>query len=137
MKTKDIVALAALAGGLAAFKNKADKDYAELPEQKEIAERQAKRQAVLNNFVEQNRKATPTELSAARRQAALEELNPESRVGGRRTPLTDRYGNPVTSGSGGFAYTEDPTSTKLKKGGKVKSASQRADGCAIRGKTRA
>ena len=138
MKTKDLVALAALAGGLAAFKKKADKDYAELPEQKEVAERQAKRQAALDTFVEQNRKATPAELSAARRQAALEELNPESRIGGRRTPLTDRYGSPVTSGSGGFAYTEDYPSTKLKKGGavKAKSASSRADGIAQRGKTR-
>ena len=30
-----------------------------------------------------------------------------------------------------------PTQTAMKKGGKVKSASARADGCAIRGKTRA
>ena len=131
MKNQDLLALAALAGGLAAFKSKADKDYAELPEQKEVAERQAKRQAELNDFVERNRKATSAELSAARRQAAYEELNPEGRVGRSRTPMTDRYGNPMTTGTGGFAYTE------MKKGGAVKSsASKRADGIAQRGKTK-
>ena len=41
MKTEDLLALAALGGGLAAFKKKADKDYAELPEQKEVAARRA------------------------------------------------------------------------------------------------
>jgi hypothetical protein len=67
MKDEDLLALAALAGGAYAFKNKADKDYAELPEQKELAARRAKAH---------------------------------------------------------------------KKGGKVSSASSRADGCAIRGKTK-
>lgn len=135
MKGEDLLALAALAGGVAAFKKKADKDYAELPEQKEVAERQAKKRAALDAFVEQNRKATSEEVGAAKRKAAYEELNPEGRIGGSRTPMTDRYGNPVTTRTG-FAYTEDNPSTKLKKGGKVKSASARADGIAQRGKTR-
>ena len=135
MKNEDLLALAALAGGVAAFKHKADKDYAELPEQKELAGRRAKKTAALDTFVAANRKATDEELNAARRKAASEELNPEGRVGGRRTPMTDRYGNPVTTRTG-FAYTEDSPSTKLKKGGAVKSASARADGIAQRGKTR-
>ena len=37
--------------------------------------------------------------------------------------------------SGGFTFSETPSD--FKKGGKVKSASARADGCCIRGKTRA
>jgi hypothetical protein len=135
MNNTDLLALAALAGGALAFKKKADKDYAELPEQKELAARQAKKRAALDTFVAENRKASPEELSAARRKAAFEELNPEGRIGGSRTPMTDRYGNPVTTRTG-FAYTEDAPSTKLKKGGKVKSASSRADGIAQRGKTR-
>jgi len=136
MDNADLLALAALAGGALAFKKKADKDYAELPEQKELAARQAKKRAALDTFVAENRKASPEELSAARRKAASEELNPEGRIGGSRTPMTDRYGNPVTTRYGGFAHTEDYPSTKLKKGGKVKSASSRADGIAQRGKTR-
>lgn len=149
MKTEDLLALVALAGGLAAFKKKADKDYADLPEQKEAAGRQAKARAALDAFVAQNRKATPEELSAAKFKAASEELNPESRVGSRRTPLTDRYGNPVTTRFGGYASTEDTPDSAvqganfrrnvgMKKGGAVKSksASKRADGCAQRGKTK-
>lgn len=136
MKSKDLLALAALAGGVAAFKNKMDKDVAELPEQKEADERRAKKRAALDAFVAQNRKETPEEISATRRQAAYEELNPESRIGGRRTPLTDRYGNPVTTRFGGYAHTEVPPG--MKKGGavKAKSASSRADGIAQRGKTK-
>jgi hypothetical protein len=50
-----------------------------------------------------------------------------------------------TSGMGGVNQTfnmqpqatAQPAATGMKKGGKVKSASARADGCAIRGKTRA
>ena len=71
MRDEDLLALAALAGGAYAFKKKADKDYAELPEQKELAARAKQRE---------------------------------------------------TRG--------------MKSGGKVKSASSRADGIAQRGKTR-
>jgi hypothetical protein len=135
MNNTDLLALAALAGGALAFKKKADKDYAELPEQKELAARQAKKREALDTFVAENRKASPEELSAARRKAASEELNPEGRIGGRRSSLVSGSGEPVTTRTG-FAYTEDYPSTKLKKGGKVKSASSRADGIAQRGKTR-
>jgi Sec-independent protein translocase protein TatA len=149
MKSKDLLALAALAGGVAAFKNKMDKDVAELPEQKEAAERQAKKRAALDAFVAQNRKETPEEIRATRRQAAYEELNPENQTGRRRLPLTDRYGSPVTTRFGGYAHTEgSPDSAMqgansqrnvgMKKGGavKAKSASSRADGIAQRGKTK-
>lgn len=36
-----------------------------------------------------------------------------------------------------FQYNQTPQTPGMKKGGKVKSASARADGCCIRGKTRA
>ena len=74
--------------------------------------------------------ASDEELSAARRKAASEELNPAGAKGPRKIPMVDRYGDPITTKSG-FAYTEG-----YKKGGKVKSASSRADGIAQRGKTK-
>jgi Sec-independent protein translocase protein TatA len=129
MKTEDLLALAALGGGLAAFKKKADKDYAELPEQKEVAARRAKRREELDSFVAKNRKASPEELSEARRKAASEELNLKN-TGRRKIPMVDSSGNPITTRSG-FAHTEG-----MKKGGKVSSASSRADGIAQKGKTK-
>lgn len=142
MKTEDLLALAALAGGLSAFKKKSGP---------------SKQSEALNEFIAKYRKETPEEASAARFKAATEELNPESRIGSRRTPMTDRYGNPVSTRYGGYAFTEDiPDSAvrgdnfrrnvgmkkggatkKYAKGGTVKSsASKRADGCAQRGKTK-
>lgn len=56
---------------------------------------------------------------------------------------SDASAAPVSSGSGvNQTFNIQPTAqagepTTMKRGGKVKSASKRADGCAIRGKTRA
>jgi len=50
----------------------------------------------------------------------------------------DRSGMPKTAAKKSSSYTPDHTmGMAMKKGGKVSSASKRADGCAIRGKTRA
>jgi len=50
----------------------------------------------------------------------------------------DRSGMPKATAKKSSSYTPDHTmGMAMKKGGKVSSASKRADGCAIRGKTRA
>ena len=136
MKSKDLMALAALAAGAYGLKKAGDSTSAGRSAPDPFAE---------------SRALSAQELAAARRKAAREELNPEGRIGGPRSPLVDSSGNPVISGSGGFAFTEDiPDSAVsganfrrnmgMKKGGSVKStqssASKRADGIAQRGKTR-
>lgn len=120
MKADDIAALALLAGGIKALSDRSDRLDKEGKKKDPYAV---------------DRAATKAELSAARRKAAREELNRGDRIGGSRSPLVDRYGDPVTTGRGGFAFTEDDPVPKLKKGGVV-SASKRADGIAQRGKTR-
>lgn len=124
MDARDLAALALLAGGIKAFKDRSD-----------LLDKEEKKK----DPYAAGRAATKAELSAARRKAAREELNREDRIGGPRSPMVDRYGDPVTTGRGGFAFTEDiPESAvtgRFKKGGMV-SASKRADGIAQRGKTR-
>jgi hypothetical protein len=84
MRNEDLLALMALTGGLAAFKKKADKDSAALPERK------------------------------------------------RANPFSD-----VDVSGSKFKQEIDKIENKqYKKGGKVSSASSRADGCAQRGKTK-
>jgi len=152
MRNEDLLALAALAGGVAAFKNKADKDYAELPEQKEVAARRRtkydKMAEDLGYPVSKNKMSArhggrdplavsvdtvsekEKEAASARRKAASEELNLKN-TGRRKTPMVDSSGNPITTRYGGYAHTEG-----MKKGGKVSSASSRADGIAQKGKTK-
>jgi hypothetical protein len=148
MRHEDILALAALAGGLAAFKKKADKDSAALPESKENEARlaakraesgkvfdeeigdPAERRALGSKILEVNQdkygKASPERT----RQAKLRALQEEDAL---RGVLTDSSGMPVRSQSG-----RSVGSGQYKKGGavKTKSASARADGIAKRGKTR-
>lgn len=127
MDARDLAALALLAGGIKAFKDRSDRSDKEGKKKDPYAA---------------GRAATKAELSAARRKAAREELNREDRIGGPRSPLVDRYGDPVTTRYGGYAHTEDipdpavsGANFKMKKGGVV-SASKCADGIAQRGKTR-
>ena len=61
-------------------------------------------------------------------------------TGGGASLMTrkDRSGMPKAAAKKSSSYTPDHTmGMAMKKGGSVKSASARADGCAIRGKTRA
>ena len=130
MKTKDILALAALAGGLYGL-NEAGKVDKSLEKMKVAGgAKDVSGSKFMDAFDEMNRNeqrtATPEELSRARRRAIQEEPS-------LRGVITDSSGRPVRS-SYGYAKSE-----QYKKGGAVKSksASSRADGCAIRGKTRA
>lgn len=125
MDARDLAALALLAGGIKAFKDRSD-----------LLDKEEKKK----DPYAAGRAATKAELSAARRKAAREELNRKDRViGGPRSPLVSSSGDPVTTGTGGYAFTEDipdsAVSGRFKKGGVV-SASKRADGIAQRGKTR-
>ena len=138
MKTKDLAALAALAAGAYGLKQAKDVDSALGRMKYDKMAKDLGYPVDRNDFYAkrgwdkyaEGLAASDEELSAARRKAAYEELNPEGRKGPRRTPMVDRYGNPVSTSSG-FAYTEG-----YKKGGAVKSASSRADGIAQRGKTK-
>lgn len=134
MKADDIAAVALLLGGAKVLSDRSKR----LDKEGKKADPYA-----------MGRAGTKEELSAARRKAAREELNPEGRIGGPRSPMVSSSGDPVTTGTGGFAFTEDiPDSAVsganfrramgLKKGGavKAKSASSRADGIAQRGKTK-
>ena len=147
MKSKDIALLAALAAGAYGLKKSGDKAT-------------ASEQSKGPDPFAVSRTLTAAELSAAKRQAAREELNQKDRIGGPRSPMVDSSGNPVTTGTGGFAFTEDIPDAAvsganfrrnmgMKKGGAVKkhakggavkstqsAASKRADGIAQRGKTR-
>ena len=65
-------------------------------------------------------------------------------TGAPATPMTPKPGGPPPMGpSTGIPRTMGPSPMtggpmpRMKKGGKVSSASKRADGCCIRGKTRA
>jgi hypothetical protein len=98
MKGRDLAALAALAGGAFAFKTQADKDYAELPEQKEVAARHAKM-------------AEESDVSGNNFRKNMAKIDAEDDANKRR-----RKG--------------------MKSGGKVSSASSRADGIAQKGKTK-
>jgi hypothetical protein len=171
MKNKDLVALAALAAGAYGLKQASNVDaalgrmkYDKMAEklgypvgENPMSARRGGRDplAVSIDTVSEKDK----EAAYARSRAAREELNPEGRIGGPRSPVLDRSGNPITTRSG-FAFTEDiPDSAVsganfrrnlgMKKGGAVKkhakggsvkstqsSASKRADGIAQRGKTR-
>lgn len=128
MKTKDILALAALAGGLYGL-NEAGKVDKSLEKMKVAGgAKDVSGSKFMDAIEEMNRDAkgtsTSEELSRARRRAIREEPS-------LRGAVTDSSGMPVRSGSG---YLK---SAQYKKGGVVKSsASKRADGCAIRGKTK-
>ena len=129
MKTKDILALAALAGGLYGL-NEAGKVDKSLEKMKVAGgAKDVSGSKFMDAFDEMNRNeqrtATPEELSRARRRAIQEEPS-------LRGVITDSSNMPIRSGSGYFK------SAQYKKGGAVKSksASSRADGCAVRGKTK-
>jgi len=77
----------------------------------------------LKDYKESNLKMTPGEEAAVRRRALREE------PGGRNLVLSEGA-YPVSTESGKFLRSG------MKKGGKVSSASKRADGAAQRGKTR-
>jgi hypothetical protein len=169
MKSKDVALLAALAAGAYGLKKAGDVDsalgrmkYDKMAEKLgyPVGENTMSARRGGADPLAAGRALSSQEIAAARRKAASEELNPEGRIGGRRSPLVDSSGNPITTGTGGFASTEDiPDSAisgsnsrrnmGMKKGGAVKkhakggsikstqsSASKRADGIAQRGKTR-
>jgi hypothetical protein len=58
-------------------------------------------------------------------------------AGRSRYPASTETPEPPKKGAGRSRYTTTTSETRMKKGGAVKSASSRADGIAIRGKTRA
>lgn len=153
MKNKDLLALAALAGGLYGLneKNKIDKSLGRMKYDKMARDLGY---PVEENTMSARGKSGPgidrelPENPEVRRAAARQVLNDEDRIGGPRSPVLDRFGNPVSTRSG-FAFTEDipdsavqganfRRSAGMKKGGtvKMKSASARADGIAKRGKTK-
>jgi hypothetical protein len=83
-------------------------------------------------------------IDAATRENALRENAPRFIIKGSRPKSInpDRLArkdilNQFPNGSGRVIYPTDYDDSGYKSGGKVKSASSRADGCAIRGKTRA
>lgn len=129
MKNQDLLALAALAGGLYGL-NEAGKVDRSLEKMKVAGgARDVSGHKFMDAIDEMNRdeyrNATPEEMERARRRAIREEPT-------LRNVLTDSSGMPVRSGSG---YAR---SGQYKKGGavKAKSASARADGIAQRGKTK-
>jgi hypothetical protein len=127
MKNKDLLALAALAGGLYGL-NEAGKVDKSLEKMKiggggrNVSSEQFM-DAIDATNRDQYRNATPDELKRARLRAIREEPT-------LRNVIVDSSGMPVRSGSG---YAR---SGQYKKGGTVKSASSRADGIAKRGKTK-
>ena len=152
MKNKDLLALAALAGGLYGLneKNKIDKSLGVMKYDKMARD--------LGYPVEENTMSARgkkvinvpayTDTPQGKSEVVRQILNDPDRIGGPRSPVLDRSGNPVSTRSG-FAFTEDipdsavqganfRRSAGMKKGGavKMKSASARADGIAQRGKTR-
>jgi hypothetical protein len=68
----------------------------------------------------------------ALRQKAIEDLTNK-----KGTNLNKEAARGGGGGGGGIPKVGPKRPTEMKKGGKVSSASKRADGCAIRGKTRA
>jgi hypothetical protein len=127
MKNKDLLALAALAGGLYGL-NEAGKVDKSLEKMKIAG---GGRNVSGTQFMDaidatnrdQYRNATEDELKRARLRAIREEPT-------LRNVIVDSSGMPIRSGSG---YAR---SGQYKKGGTVKSASSRADGIAKRGKTK-
>ena len=64
--------------------------------------------------------------------------NPNKKGAGRsRYPASTKTPKPPKKGAGRSRYATTTSETRMKKGGSVSSASKRADGIAIRGKTRA
>lgn len=129
MKTKDILALAALAGGLYGL-NEAGKVDKSLEKMKVAGgAKDVSGSKFMDAMDELTREdygtASPERLKRARAAAIREEPS-------LRGVITDSSGMPIRSGSG---YLK---SGQYKKGGAVKSnsASSRADGCAVRGKTK-
>ena len=129
MKTKDILALAALAGGLYGL-NEAGKVDKSLEKMKVAGgAKDVSGSKFMDAMDELTREdygtASPERLKRARAAAIREEPS-------LRGVMTDSSGRPVRS-SYGYAKSE-----QYKKGGAVKSksASSRADGIAQRGKTR-
>lgn len=162
MKAEDILALAALAGGIYGLKKAgdvdkslektkstrsekdADKDYVDLrtdgspdpyPEKKRVspAELKASGESLRDELSREEYGAADLDrLKRARLKAIREEPT-------LRRAITSSSGMPVRSGSG-FAksgqYKKGGAVKTYAKGGSVSSASKRADGCAQRGKTK-
>jgi len=116
MKSRDLAALAALIGGAAALKRGSD-DKKDVSGSKFM---EAFNEIGGKDSRDEYRKATPEELKRAKRKVIEEE--PEL-----KNVVMDSSDIPVSSGSG---YLK---SRQYKKGG---TASSRADGCVMRGKTR-
>jgi hypothetical protein len=130
MKNKDLLALAALAGGLYGL-NEAGKVDRSLEKMKVAGgARDVSGTKFMDAMDEMNRdeyrNATADELKRARLRAVREEP-------ALRGAIVDSSGMPVRSVSTRSGYAR---SGQYKKGGMVKSASVRADGIAKRGKTK-
>jgi hypothetical protein len=69
--------------------------------------------------------------------AKLSKMAEEHRVTAKDERTYKRFGEPVTRGGGAMPKSNRDITKNYKAGGKVRTASQRADGCCIRGKTRA
>jgi len=88
----------------------------------------------LGDSEEENRKKR-----IADAKAKVKELAEEHRATAKDERTYKRFGEPVTRGGGGggaMPKSNRDITKNYKVGGKVSSASSRADGCAIRGKTK-
>lgn len=86
----------------------------------------------LGDSEEENRKKR-----IADAKAKVKEMAAEHRATAKDERTYKKMGEPVTRGGGAMPKSNRDLTKNYKAGGKVSSASKRADGCAIRGKTRA
>lgn len=68
--------------------------------------------------------------------AKVKAMAEEHRATAKDERTYKRFGEPVTRGGGAMPKSNRDITKNYKAGGKVSSASKRADGCAMRGKTR-
>ena len=131
MKNKDLLALAALAGGLYGLneKNKVDKSLGQMEYDKKaegfgypVNKNPLSARTNKTDLLAADRKLTPDEIAEIKRRVDFEEKNPDVFE--------------PTQGRESFNWKTTPK--RMAKGGavKAKSASARADGIAQRGKTR-
>ena len=114
-------------------------------EAKQIAEVDAKEEAYRKkNNIDPKVKGYQHMIAAEAEEKAMREKAIEDLTNKKGTNLNREATRAVRGGAGagaesgfGIQKMNKPLGRNYKKGGKVKSASARADGCAIRGKTRA
>jgi hypothetical protein len=126
-------------------KKPADPGYKEVHEKYNPPEKDSKGKAAENKEFEDNRQPK-SDLIRQAEIAKMKEILDKPKAQPTEQPKL-KFGNPVAEayfkshggggGGGGIPKVGPKRPTEMKKGGITKSASKRADGCAIRGKTRA